>query len=107
MVEAGEMIHVGVRDERMRRPQQHPWSETVDLAQVEKQGAAIVAQVHHQAGFVGTGVNQSGIECRSHAPAFFFPSMEEQIDDQQNDTWYAQKPCEEILAHDALRVGKF
>jgi hypothetical protein len=66
VIEAREVIHVRMGDERMRHAQQHPRRQAVDLAEVEQQGVVLVAHVDHEAGLVAGRIDEVGIERGSH-----------------------------------------
>ena len=45
VIEAGEVVHVGMRDEHVRQPHQLAGRQHRDVPEVEQQRAALVAEV--------------------------------------------------------------
>ena len=68
-VEAGKMIHVGVRDKHMADPQELAGGERRDIAEIEQDGAAAEAEIDEQAGVVERTVDQARLNEPAHAQA--------------------------------------
>ncbi|HET9245103.1 MAG TPA: hypothetical protein VFO15_04800, partial [Xanthobacteraceae bacterium] len=70
-IETREMIHVGVRNERMRDAQELARGQRRHVAEVEQQGAAAETEIDEQRGI------RKGIvdEPRLHEPSHFLPLL--------------------------------
>jgi hypothetical protein len=62
----GRMVHVRVRDDRVRELQQPPRRELREGGEVEEHGAALVGEVDPRAGVAGRPVKKRGMEQRAH-----------------------------------------
>jgi hypothetical protein len=66
VVEAGEVVHVGVTDERVADAQQQARRQVLDVTEVEQQRAAFVAHVDDEARLQAGRVDKARVERGSH-----------------------------------------
>ena len=69
-VEADEMVHVGVGDERMRDAQELSCRQSREIAQVEQEGAALEQEVDVESGVAEGAVDEGRLEDRTHRDLF-------------------------------------
>ena len=67
MIEADEVVDVGVGDEDMAGAQELARREGVEGAEIEEEGAAAEEEVDEDPGIVEGGVDQKGVKDRGHA----------------------------------------
>ncbi|MNM91543.1 hypothetical protein D3C81_1038460 [compost metagenome] len=66
VVEAGEVVHMGMRDKHMRDAHQIARHQRGDVAQVEQQGAPLVEEVHEQGGVAEDAIDEAGLQQGAH-----------------------------------------
>lgn len=65
-VEADQVVHMGMGDQRRLQPQQAAGGQHVQVAQVEDQRAALEGQFDIEGGLAEAAVHQEGMAGRAH-----------------------------------------
>ena len=82
MIQAAEMIHMGVAYEDMADAQDIAGGQAVDAADIEEHGALFESQRNEQSGIFKGAVDQAGMKARPHTSGkmFFYLRIDAGVD---------------------------